>query len=493
LAGALSLAPHFASLGQEAALVSAAKAGQWNTVFRLVDQSSGRAAANEAEPDGTTALHWAVHGRNDEAVRDLVRAGANVDAVNRYGESALSLAVRDANASLVEFLLQSGADPAAAERALPDGQTLAMLAARTGSTDALKALASHAAVDVDARETRTETTALMWAALDDRADALRYLLRLGADPNLRSKQTDYPHLGNGVLLTAPEPGVSFVGQTPLQRGGWTALMYAARSGARDAVGALTEARADLNALDPLGESALTLAIVNGHWQVVDALLDAGADPNVADEAGSTPLYAAVDFHTLPDTYGRAAPKPEVVTGSVAVVKRLLDAGAHVDAPLAGAPLRRQYTAGDGRLKAGATPLMRAAATADLTLMRVLLDAGADVRAAEKNGATALLLAAGAARGDVGAADYVSVDRAIEAVRLCMTAGGDLRGVDGDGKTALHVAAAKGVPAMIEFLAGAGVPIDRKDKRGRTALDLAVAAKSPDDRTIAALRRLTGAE
>jgi ankyrin repeat protein len=473
--------------------VSAAKAGQWSTVARLVDQPSGSVDANEREPDGTTALHWAVHARNAEAVRDLVRAGANLDAVNRYGESALSLAVRDGNASLLEFLLQSGADPAAAERALPDGQTLAMLAARTGSTAALKALSSHGAIDVNATEKRTETTALMWAALDDRADALRFLLGLGADPNLRSKRTDYPHLGNGVLLTAPEPGVTYVGQTPLQRGGWTALMYAARSGALEAVGALAEARADLNARDPLGESALALAIINGHWQVVDALLDAGADPNVADDAGSTPLYAAVDFHTLPDTYGRAAPQPQVVAGSVAVVKRLLAAGARVDAPLAGAPLRRQYTAGDGRLKGGATPLMRAASTADLTLMRVLLDAGADVRAAENNGATALLLAAGAARGDAGAPDYVSVGQALEAVHLCMTSGGDVRAVDADGKTAIHAAAAKSAAAMIEFLAKAGVPVDSKDKRGRTALDLALAAKPPDEATVATLRLLTHAE
>lgn len=87
----------------------------------------------------------------------------------------------------------------------------------------------------------------------------------------------------------------------------------------------------------------------------------------------------------------------------------------------------------------------------------------------------------------------TVDQAIEAVRLCMTSGGDLRAVDSDGKTALHVAAAKGSPPMIEFLADAGVPLDANDTRGRTALDLALAAKQPDERTIATLRRLASAE
>jgi uncharacterized protein len=491
------------------AVADAAKHGQWDTVSRLIREGSGGGAVDVAGPDGTTAIHWAVHAGNVEAVRALIDAGANVNAVNRYGVTPLSMAVRDGSAQLLAILLDAGADAAAAERALPDGQTLAMLAARTGSTEALSALSSHGAIDVNAAETRGGTTALMWAALDDRAESIRYLVERGADPNLRSRLTAYPHLQNGVGLDGIEKGISYVGQTPLQAGGWTALMYAAREGAVEAVAALAEAGADLNALDPLGESALTLGIINGHWNVLDTLLKAGANPNVVADIekvdvyiAPTPLYAAVDFHTLPATYGRPAPKPRVVHGSIDAVKRLLDAGANVDGTLVGKPLKRQYTGGNGKLKAGATPLMRAAVVADLDMMRVLLDAGADVRAVIKdNGASPLLLAAVSAKGEPDEPDRVSVDRSIEAVRLCLEHGADIRAVDSEGRTALHLVATNvGAPQMIPFLVDNGASVDAKDKNGKTALDLAlkeVADKRdvPPNKqeTVEILKRLSGAK
>lgn len=503
LAACSLVAPSAANGG---ALADAAKAGEWHTVSRLIDESAESGEVDLPAPDGTTALHWAVHAGNAAAVRALIEAGANPDAVNRYGVTPLSIAARGGDAGLFEILLDAGADPAAADRALPEGQTLAMFAARTGNVKALQALSSRGAIDVNATEDRGGTTALMWAALDNRADSIRYLVELGADADLRSRLTDYPHLQNGVGLTGIEDGITYVGQTPLQAGGWTALMYAARSGAVDAVGALADAGADLNALDPLGESALTLAIINGHWHVLGALLDAGADPNVVADidmvdvyAAPTPLYAAVDFHTLPATYGRPPPKPRVVEGSVDAVKRLLQAGANVDGTLVGTPLKRQYTGGNGRLKVGATPLMRAAAAADVVMMRLLLEAGADARAAMENGYSALLLAAASANGEAGSPGYVPVDRSIDAVRLCLEHGADVDAVDSEGRTALHLAATNvGAADMIAFLVDSGASVDARDNKGRTPLDVALSeveesSDIPLDRqeTIAILRRLSG--
>ena len=48
-----------------------------------------KADVNAAQPDGTTALHWAVVWNNDEAVNLLLRAGADVKAGNRYGATPL--------------------------------------------------------------------------------------------------------------------------------------------------------------------------------------------------------------------------------------------------------------------------------------------------------------------------------------------------------------------------------------------------------------------
>ena len=106
---------------------------------------------------------------------------------------------------------------------------------------------------------------MTWAALDDRADAVRTLLLAGADANARSTVTAYPHTPPGVIGDKVEEGASYVGQSVLPKGGWTASMYASRQGALRAATALADAGADLNAADPDGSTALMFAIINtGH-------------------------------------------------------------------------------------------------------------------------------------------------------------------------------------------------------------------------------------
>ena len=58
--------------------------------------------------------------------------------------------------------------------------------------------------------------------------------------------------------------------------GWTACMYAARAGREAVIEYLLTKRADLNAADPRGESALTLAIDNAHQSTASFLIESGA-------------------------------------------------------------------------------------------------------------------------------------------------------------------------------------------------------------------------
>jgi len=405
---------------------------------------SGLAAAGPDAPsaDGTTALHRAI-GANEPLpkVDALVKAGADVNARNRYGVTPLSLAAGHGNASVVDLLLKSGANAKAADAALTEGRTVLMLAARTGNVDAIKALVT-AGSNVNASETRTGTTALMWAAVENRAGAVRALVAAGANVNVRSRVTAYPHTPPGVIGDALEEGYSYVGQTVLPRGGWTALMYAARQGALDAARALAECGADLNAADPDGTPALTFAIINGHYNVAALLADKGADVNQPDRTGATPLYSAVDMHTLATSFGRPALTRDITDGSVGAAKMLLAHGADPNKSLKTKVLKRTYTAGDGRLTEGATPLMRAAKSGDVVMMQVLIAGGADL------------------------------DRANAA-----------------GETALHIA--MNAPKTVRFLTDEGASAEIRNARGLTPLDALLKAQNPNAESVALLRDLTG--
>jgi len=433
------------------------------------------------EADGTTPLHRAAYAGDVRRVRALLQAGARPDAANRYGMTPLALAASAGNAELVALLVESGAAVRAADAALRDGQTTLMLAARAGSVETIDLLLKHGAAP-NAAERRTGTTAVMWAALDDRGDAVRALARGGADVNARATLTSFPHTPPGVIGDALEEGLSYVGQTVLPKGGWTPLMYAARQGARSAVTALVDAGAELDAVDPDGATALGLAAINGHADVVALLLEKGANPNLADRTGMTPLYAAVDLHTMQLGFGRPDPPPSVIAGSVEMVKTLLAHGANPNARLGTRILKRVYTAGDGKLGKGATPYMRAARAGDVPLMKILLAAGADAALAQDNGNSPLLLAAGLGyRGPIGGTEQMALD----ALAFSLEHGADVNAVNTAGDTAVHVAAttnfaesgtSAGSLVIVKFLVQRGARLDVRNKQGRTALESVLRAK-----------------
>ena len=171
------------------------------------------------------------------------------------------------------------------------------------------------------------------------------------------------------------------GQTTLPVGSMTPLMYAARQGALDAANALVAGGANLNLQDPDGTTAVILAIINGHHDVAAMLVEKGADPNIADSSGMAALYAAVDMNTLPFMHGRPYPRPSGRLSVPDIVKVLLAHGADANQRLKTPLLRRHNNTSTQSLGEGTTPLMRAAASGDVLLMRVLLEHGADAVAA----------------------------------------------------------------------------------------------------------------
>lgn len=460
-------------------LSEAVRRGDHEAVRRLL---LDRADVNRVEADGTTPLHWAVQANDPPLVTMLLRAGADVQAANRYGVRPLTIAALNGSAPGVAALLEAGAD---ANTITGAGEPVVMTAARTGNVAAVKALIGRGA-DVNAREGWFGETALMWAAAENHADVVRLLVEAGADVRARSTVLRAP------VLEFPRSGGP---NSPFPRGGWTALMFAAREGAVEAARALTELGADLDAtalpqtdvpMKPeeidaagsanVGTTALVFAIINSHYDLAAILLEQGADPNVADLAGMAALYAAVDMNSLQWVQGRPAPILTDRLDAVDLVARLLKHGADPNARLTRAPLKRHHDAGSTlNFAAGATPLFRAARTNDAAVMTLLLEGGADPFATLPDRTTTAMTAAGLGynglRGEGVRIVVPTAEGAVEALRLLLDRGVDVNAFNTAGNTALHGAVNRG-DAVVTFLIERGATL-LKNKAGFTPLDLAL--------------------
>jgi uncharacterized protein len=480
LAMVLSVAAYAATNGNTA-LVDAAKSQDSESVRALLKQ---HVDVNAPEPDGTTALHWAAHWGDVETVDLLLREGANVTALNRYGATPLSEAVHIGSGALVEKLLKAGADANTFTTA--QAETVLMKASREGNVEAVKVLLEHGA-EVNAKENFRGQTALMWAAAEGHADIVSMLATHGAELNVRSydRDTNLPKMAAGTPAA------------PIARGGLTALLFAARQGQMDAVKALLDAKADINAVDSDENNALTLAILNTHYDLTRFLIDRGADPNVAAKNGRTALYSAVEMHDV-DWSPRPAHKETDQTTSMDIIHALLDHKANVNAQLtAPAPIEKHaQDMGDKSMGAGTTPFTRAARSADVELMHLLLDKGADPKLAGKDNQTALMVAAGVAYNDHIKGTEAE---ALEAVKLCVSLGLDVNAATDKGETALHGAAHRGADSIAKYLIDQGANVKARNKRGFTALDLAMGkggyagGPGPVHETTATLIRQAGGE
>ena len=459
----------------------------------------GRASADQQDADGSTALHHAVWADDLAMTDELLKAGANVAAPNAFRITPIYIAAENGNTAIARRLLEAGADVNTTDGT---GDTLLMAAVRAGSQDLVQLLLDRGA-QVNTAEPDLGHTALMYAVREDNAALVKLLLARGATIEARTRVAAKPDVrppgagGGSHGVGIVRGGVPPQGEQLPTPGGMTPLLFAARDGALAAAETRVAAGAALNTADPNGMTPLMMAITNNHLDVARLLVEKGADVRAADAYGRTPLWAAVEIRNL-DMRSGATENGVDREAAIRLITSLLDKGVDVNARVKEFPPQRRYMLPLGSLEwvdfTGQTAFIRAAQSADVPVMRLLLAKGADPNITTFNGTTALMAAAGV-NWVAGQSFRESPAGWLEAVKLCLELGADVNAANDMGLAAAHGAANRGSDDIIELLAQHGARLDTPDKQGRTpfvwAEGVFLATNSPVAKpsTMALLKRL----
>jgi ankyrin repeat protein len=444
-------------------------------------QLAAGADANARAADGSTALLYAAHFGDAASVQALLGAKGDPNLTNRYGVGPMHEAAQRADAALLRTLIDAGAT---VDRALPQGETPLMIASRTSGIEAVRLLIERGA-DVNVVEQWQGQTPLMYAAANDRGDVASALIAAGADVNARTPINDLPER---------ESRVRYYVEIPLA--GFTPVMFAARSGANSALRALIAGKADLDAKTPEGFTPVVIALDNLRFDAAKVLIEGGATANDGGLLGVVEARNRVNYVGEHQT-------PTGADLSLDLLALMIAKGGDLMGRMPQPLLDRDARFVPPPPKITDVALIRAARSADVDAMRVLIDGGADpsLRDDRRGGITPLVavLTGPELPSLIEAERRPLEDDAVAAVDFLLDRGADPAMGNDAGSTDLHIAALRAYPGVIERMAERGLDLNVADREGFTPLDYAVGnlprgvrARPPADNAAAAALRELGA-
>jgi len=514
-----------------------------------------KAGANPLATDrqGSNVLHQAVC---DGKVKIVQLFAANKQLINsktKRGCTPLMLAAQDGDQVVSQVLLKAGADLLAMDE---DGLNAIHYAAREGKTAIISMLSVHKSL-IDSRA-KNGSTPLMFAAQSGHLEVCKLLLAAGAD-QLATNETGWSAMhwaadagkteivqlfsvhkqlicsnandGCTPLMFAAYGGhvgayeaLLKVGADPLatNKNGSSAMHFAAWTGKAEIIARLLPHTQLIDIKNKNGKTALLLAAQYSHVKVCELLLKAGADPLAMNENGFNAMhYASREGNTeivqmllahkqlidLPFKDGRTPLLLAAEQGQLEVCKLLLKAGANPLATDIDGCNAVHYSAGAGKAeifvgykqlldskdKNGCTPLLFAARQGHLEACKSILDAGANPLATNEDGQTALHIVAYYGKTEIvrllaafkqlinskAKDNFIPLMVAahqghLEACEILLKAGANALATNEDGINAMHLAASEGKAEIVQYLSKIKQLVDSKSWNDRTPLMLAAA-------------------
>jgi uncharacterized protein len=418
---------------------------------------------NERQPNGETALMLASRNGNVDAIKAFIDHKADVNAKEKLrGTTAIMWAAEQSHPAAVKLLAANGADV----KAFSDPDT------RNSRLN----LAPTIQARLNSAQGSGGLSGTPGAGRGPGRGAANGAAPGGAGRGARGAAGDGGPVLNEETAVADDFAF-FRRPAPKDGGGMTPLVFAAREGCYDCAVNLLAAGADINQTTYYGWTPLLTATQNRHYKLAAYFLDHGANPNLANKGGWTPLYLATDNRNI-ESGDYPVRKPDM--DHLDFIKLLIDKGANVNARVCGGGTSGKDCKGDTTetrtnftmqwlYEDGATPFVRAAQSGDVELMKLLLAHGADPKIATAHNDTALAVASG-----IGWVEGVTFEwsekQNVEAVKMCLDAGIDVNAADGEGRTALHGAAHKGRTEVIQMLVDHGANLEAHDLGSRDTVN-----------------------
>ena len=333
-------------------------------------------------------------------------------------------------------------------------------------------------------------TPLGIAVMANSTNAIKFLLRHGPHHDARQRA------GQTVLHFAWEcPAAQLLHDAGADLNGKDdtgsmPLHVCAAYGRKEVAEFLLSHKADLDSPNELGYSPLYLSIANGHSAITEQLIAEGADMKRLGKDRKTMMFAAADSGNtslidLALQHGLSIHDKDVdgmtplhvsASSSVSTLAHLIQLGANLN----------------DRDTKGRTPLHFASVSRDESLVRVLLDAGADTLAKDNHKSSVLYTAASvgndslvqlflglvddpqseAVNGTTALSVAVSNGH-INVVKLLIEQGFDVEKQDALGLTPLHLASSSGNDEIVSLLIEKGSSVNSVDTKGETPLMFAI--------------------